>query len=439
MYMEILSEQCKEVLKNNDQGSFTAPSSFGLYPHQWLWDSCFAAIGWSHLDTARAEAEIDSLLNGQWDNGMIPHMLFNKDPRYQRDMDSWQSSLSSHSPSNAATSGITQPPLLAEAVKRIGQQLHIDHRKTYYKKVLPKLVKYHQWFYSERDPKGNGLVVQVHPYETGLDNTPPWMKKIRQYHRPRWIKAIELLHLEKIINVARRDTRKLPPEQRMANIDALLIWDNIRMLKKVHYDIDEILHLPLFFINDVSFNSILVRNNTILREIAKEARVKLPDELLKNMKLSELGLNTLWSETFNVYLSQDFTTEKLLQEPTIASLMPIYAGTIEKEKADKVVAIMMNSKTFWLKHPLPSLPKNLKDFDENRYWQGPTWINMNWMLIDGLQRMGYQKEADALRSHTIELVEDNGLWEYYNPITGKGLGSPEFTWTAALTLDLLNS
>ena len=437
--MEMLSQQCKDILKNNDQGKFTAPSSSGLYPHQWLWDSCFAAIGWSQLDNARAEAEIHTLLDSQWDNGMIPHMVFNDDPHYARDRDSWQSNLSSHSPTSIATSGITQPPLLAEAVQRIGKQLHIDHRKTYFKKVLPRLVRYHQWFYNERDPRKSGLAVQVHPYETGLDNTPPWMKKIRQYHHPFWIRAIEKLHLEKIVNFARRDTRTLPADQRMANIDALLIWDNVRMLKKVHYDIEKILHLPLFFINDVSFNSILVRNNTILREIAKEARIKLPKELLENMKLSEQALETMWSETFNVYLSQDFITGKQLQEPTIASLMPIYAGTIKKERADKVVAIMMNSKTFWLKHPLPSLPKNLKDFDENRYWQGPTWINMNWMIIDGLRRMGYQKEADALKSHTIELVEDNGVWEYYNPNTGKGLGSPDFTWTAALTLDLLNN
>ena len=182
-----------------------------------------------------------------------------------------------------------------------------------------------------------------------------------------------------------------------------------------------------------------MRNNTILREIAREARVRLPEKLIENMKRSETALETMWSESFDVYLSQDFMTEMPLQEPTIASLMPLYAGTIKKERADKVVAIMMNSKTFWLQHPLPSLPKNLRDFDADRYWQGPTWINMNWMIIDGLKRMGYEKEADALRSHTLELVEDNGIWEYYNPNTGKGLGSPDFSWTAALTLDLLNN
>jgi hypothetical protein len=438
--MQILSDQCKAVLKKNDQGAYTIPSSLGLYPHQWLWDSCFAAIGWSHIDSLRAQSEIDHLLiNGQWENGMVPHMVFNMSPEYARDRDAWASKLSPLSPGSTATSGITQPPLLAEAIQRIGKQLHIDNRKTYFKSVLPRLIKYHEWFYAERDPRESGLVVQVHPYETGLDNTPPWMNKIRKYRHPLWISIIEKLHMEKIINFARRDTRELPPEQRMNNIDALLIWDNVRLLKKVHYDVDRILHLPLFFINDVSFNSILVRNNTILREIAREARVRLPEKLIENMKRSETALETMWSESFDVYLSQDFMTEKPLQEPTIASLMPLYAGTIKKERADKVVAIMMNSKTFWLKHPLPSLPKNLRDFDADRYWQGPTWINMNWMIIDGLKRMGYEKEADALRSHTLELVEDNGIWEYYNPNTGKGLGSPDFSWTAALTLDLLNN
>jgi hypothetical protein len=38
-------QTCTDVLRTNDRGVYTAPAD-GLYPHQWLWDSCFTAIGY---------------------------------------------------------------------------------------------------------------------------------------------------------------------------------------------------------------------------------------------------------------------------------------------------------------------------------------------------------------------------------------------------------
>jgi len=76
----VLLEQAKEVLANNYRAGHTVPAD-GLYPHQWLWDSCFIAIGLSHYDIERAKQEILSLLKGQWSNGMVPHMIFDASSR----------------------------------------------------------------------------------------------------------------------------------------------------------------------------------------------------------------------------------------------------------------------------------------------------------------------------------------------------------------------
>jgi glycogen debranching enzyme len=103
-----------------------------------------------------------------------------------------------------------------------------------------------------------------------------------------------------------------------------------------------------------------------------------------------------------------------------------------------LVKIMLTDSAFWLKYPLPSVPKNTRNFNEVKYWQGPTWLNTNWLIIDGLKRMGFDTEAQALTSHSLEMVRSNGIWEYYDPKTGEGLGSSDFSWTAALTLDLMN-
>jgi neutral trehalase len=434
--MEPLSEKCQTVLRENDRKTHTVPSS-GLYPHQWLWDSCFSAIGWAQIDVKRAEQELFSLFKGQWHNGMLPHMIFDMSSQYANDRNMWRSWISRNSPNNVATSGVTQPPVIAEAVSKIGAQLSSQDRIVFYKKCLPHLISHHQWLYRERDPHKEGLTIQIHPYETGMDNALPWMDQLREHSWPWWVTIIEKLHLEGVINALRPDVHRIPRDQRAKNIDAMVCWDVVRRLRRKHYYIDKILHRSLFVIEDVAFNSILVRNNVILREISAVARVKLPEDLIEDMSRTEATLEQLWDESFSIYFSRDFMTNKLLREPTIASLMPLYAGTISKERADKLVKILTNNHAFWLKFPLPTVPRNMRGFEPNRYWQGPTWINTNWLIIDGLYRFGYTNEAAALKANTIEMMRESGIWEYYNPLTGEGLGIKDFSWSAALALDLL--
>ena len=81
--------------------------------------------------------------------------------------------------------------------------------------------------------------------------------------------------------------------------------------------------------------------------------------------------------------------------------------------------------------------KSSSAFDPRRYWRGPVWVNINWFLVRGLERAGLLPEADELRRLTLELVSTSGFSEYYDPRSGEPLGSGGFSWSAALTLDLL--
>jgi glycogen debranching enzyme len=63
---------------------------------------------------------------------------------------------------------------------------------------------------------------------------------------------------------------------------------------------------------------------------------------------------------------------------------------------------------------------------------------MNWLIIDGLRRYGFEAEADALRLKTLAVVAKSGFYEYYHPLTGEPAGAKDFSWTAALTVDLLS-
>lgn len=429
---------CRDVLDMNRNGNHTMPAPH-LYPHQWLWDSCFTAIGLRHYDVDRATKEIESLLGGQWSNGMVPNMIFDSAKKYRADREVWLSKASPYSPDHVATSGITQPPIIAEAISRIGEKMTKTKRHKFYKKVLPQVASYHEWLMTERDPHEEGLTLQIHPWETGLDNTPPWMAQLHEHSKPWWIALLEKARLDGLVSLFRRDTRYLPPGERITNTEALIIFDMVRRFKRKSYDITKILHRSLFCIEDIGFNSILARNNAILIDLYSEARMKLPTGLEEKIGRQAGSLDKCWDEQTGYFYSRDFITHDLLIEPTISSLLPLYSGVITKEKADRIVDCLKDRKSFGLNHPIPSVPMNGANFDEVRYWQGPTWINTNWLIIDGLKRYGYAKEATELTEKTLELVNHHGPYEYFSALHGNPLGAADFSWTAALAIDLLES
>ena len=434
-----LEDRAKEVLQENDRdGLYTAPAG-GLYPHQWLWDSAFTAIGIAHYDVERAQQEILSVLRGQWANGMIPHMVFSEGFSHRNEREVWRSYISPFAPDNVSTSGITQPPALAEAVVRIGKQLKKAERRTWYSRVFQALVHYHRWLYVERDPHNEGLTLQIHPWETGMDNTPPWMYELHQHQPALWISVVEKLRLDNLLTFMRKDTRYAMPGERLTTIDALTLYSVQRRLRRKQYDIQKILSHGHFAIEDLAFNCIFIRNNTHLQKIAKEIGQKLPEDLQVNMKKSEKALEELWDAYSGMYYCRNFITHKLIKIPSIATLLPLYSGAISKDRAKQLVGLMTTSKQFKPKFPVPTVPTTSEYFDPHRYWQGPTWINMNWLIIDGLKQYGEDKLADELTTKTLEMITKHDIYEYYSPIDGSPAGVKDFSWTAALALDLVKT
>ena len=426
------------VLKMNDRGSYTQPAH-GLYPHQWLWDSCFIAIGMRQLDVERAKQELISLLRGQWHNGMMPNIIFRQEPEYRTDRNLWRSWLSPYAPDDITTSGITQPPMLAEAVVQVGQKLAKPERRRWYRQMYPALVTYHQWLYKERDPHGEGLVLQITPWETGLDNTPPWMAELHEHKLPFWIRSIETLRLQWIISLFRRDTKSIPMNERFSAIESAAMFDVQLRLRRKAYDIGKILDHALFTIEDLNFNCIFIRANTHLRAIAKTINEELPDDLTKRMKKTEKALEQLWDLTSGQYYSRDFITHRLLKTPSLATLLPLYAGCVSQERAGELVNMLEHEQQFGCAYPVPSVPPSSFWFHAKGYWQGPSWVNTNWLIIDGLKRYGFKDHAAALTETTLEMVAKSGCAEYFDPLTGEAAGADNFSWTAALTLDLLEN
>ena len=130
--------------------------------------SGFTALGIWQFNKWRAWLEIIALLDAQWQDGMIPHIVFrHNDPDYFPGPDVWSTN------TEPPTSGHSQPPVLSSIIWQIVQQgTDYDARKA--REVFPKLMAYHRWFCAARDPQETGVISIVHPWESGRDNCPDW-------------------------------------------------------------------------------------------------------------------------------------------------------------------------------------------------------------------------------------------------------------------------
>lgn len=431
-----LEEACRKVLADNQRGDYTIPAG-GLYPHQWLWDSCFTAIGLAHYDIERAKKEILSLLRGQWANGMIPNMIFAEGDAHKRDRNMWQSWRSPYAPDHVSTSGITQPPMLAEAIVSIGSHMKKEERRKWYQTAYPACLAYHEWLYRERDPHEEGLVLLIHPWESGLDNSPPWISQLRMHHKPWWVGLVEKTGADRLANVFRRDTQHVSPGQRISNIEALLYYDVEQRLKRKNWDIDGILSRSHFAVQDLTFNCILLRGHRHLQAIAKAIGYEIPDWLNERARLGRHAVSEkLWDAFTGQFYSRNFVTHKLIKEPSIATLMPLYAGLGNDAQIEAMVKLINSKDNFGTNFPLPSVPVSYSWYSEFKYWQGPTWLNTNWLVIDGLKRAGFSEEAVHITKQSLKLVSEHGAREYFSAKDGRPAGAKNFSWTAALALDL---
>ncbi len=85
---------------------------------------------------------------------------------------------------------------------------------------------------------------------------------------------------------------------------------------------------------------------------------------------------------------------------------------------------------------LPSTSPAEPSFEPHNYWRGPVWPVIDWLLWQSLSQLGYSGRADEIRRESLGQIAAAGKFaEYFEPFTGKPLGSLHQSWTAAVALD----
>ncbi len=418
---EKIYEHALEVLKENDQGSYTIPTK-GLYPFQWNWDSCLTALGQFHYDEARAWTEIETLFANQWPDGMVPHIVFHVySDGYFPGPNVWDTGRPT------PTSGITQPPVAGFAIKRLyDRATDKAEAAKRARALLPRIDAWHRWFYDMRDPGHEGLVAILHPWESGRDNSIDWDE------------AFERVPTDGVEPYVRRDTQHADPAHRptKAQYDRYLYL--VQLFRSLGWDNTRLHDASPFKVVDPGFNAILIRSATDLAALADE--LGEPEIAARNRARAEAGLaalETLWSEPHGQYLCRDRITGQLIDSASIGGILPVFAA-VPKARAE-AIARTIESWAAEVKYIVPSHDPADPRFEPKRYWRAPAWLVMNYMIQDGLRSVGETATADHIVSSSLELITRSGFAEYYDPTTGEPCGGGRFTWTAAMVIEFLEA
>jgi hypothetical protein len=415
--MTSLTQNAIDILRENDRGTYTVPTK-GLYPFQWNWDSCLTALGQRHFDEARAWTEIETLFAHQWPCGMVPHIIFHQmDDGYFPGPTVWNTGRP------VPTSGITQPAVAGFALKRLFERAtDREQAATRAAALLPKVAAWHRWFFATRDPQGEGLVAIIHPWESGRDNSVDWDI------------PFDRVPTDVIAPYTRRDIQHADPAHRptKAQYDRYL-W-LVEHFRSLNWDTSRLHDASPFQVVDPGFNAILLRACADLADLAED--LGEPALAAENRAFAARGLaamETLWSDSHGQYLCRDRVTGALIDSASIGGLLAAFCAI----PSPRAAAIADSIERHGTRYRVASHPPQDPRYDGKRYWRGPVWLVVNYMIADGLVRAGQAVAAARITASSLDLIRESGFAEYYDPQTGEPLGGGRFTWTAAMVLEFL--
>jgi hypothetical protein len=405
-------------------GRYTVPSR-QLYPHQWSWDSAFVAFGLRHVAPDHAEQELISLFQAQWTDGRVPHIAF--DPAVAADAyypgpDFWRSRDFGGTPI-IATTGLIQPPIHAWAAWATYQADPDTARaRGFLERLYPALVAWHQYLYRRRSFTGNGLVALVHPWETGMDNSPSWDRPLAR------IDPLPSTVLR------RHDLEHAQPAERPTDRD----YGRYMRIATAYRDrgyADEP-DKQLFAVEDPLTNALLVVSERALAQMATVLGHDPHPHQAHADRVATALTEHLFDAEAGIFFARDIIAGELLREYTIGGLAPLIVPGLPVAKALVKTAL---GERFQLgrSHLLPSYDITAPGFEPARYWRGPGWFNTTWLIWQGLLRHGELAHADALHRSLLTTAAHAGLREYVDPISGAGHGAPGLSWSAAVVLDAL--
>lgn len=394
--MTDLRTQVADLLRDHWDGQrgWCVPNP-ATYPHLWLWDSCFHAIIWAHLGDQRAVRELAAVLTGPTPGGMVPHMRYGGQPP-----DTWLG------PSHEA-SAITQPPIYAHAA-RVLDSLGFEIPDP----VLAGARAGLDWLWQHRRTP-DGLLVVVHPWETGNDHSPRFDDWANPGHRHRHNRATR--------------TR----------------WNKELMFDVVLDDHGAATGSRSFAVATAGFNAYCAHAMSELAALTGDTELGVRGDALAT------AIDTLlWDEDEGLWSDravvgggeplggdEDLWINPVVDPPADSVRIPISDGvmpalvTADAGKARRALAQLTDPDRFGAPFGPANVARTHPAYDPDTYWRGPAWPPLSYLFTLALRRWGLDRQAEEIAEATLAAVERNGWAEYWNPETGAGHGAAPQTWS----------
>ena len=286
------------------------------------------------------------------------------------------------------------------------------------RRVYPGLSVHYRWLAENRCPDGDGLIVLISPFESGMDNSPA-------YDPALGIRRPQLGWWELRLRVAR------------LHAGHLLLGRN--------YDLPRIYRRARFNLKDVAVNCIYAEALRTMAQIAGKVGHRQDAEKwrVEAKHVETAIIENLYEEAAGAFFPTYGPERRTSRVLTLAALFPLLLESLPPGMADEIVSRhLTNGEKFWADYPLPTVAMSEQSFDadpgEGKHpliWRGPSWINTNWFVARGLRRHGFEDLAGRLERRSVELVERSGFREFYHPQTGAGQGARDFAWST-LVVDM---
>jgi len=186
-------------------------------------------------------------------------------------------------------------------------------------------------------------------------------------------------------------------------------------------------------------NSYLVIQQDTLAKIAGEIG-EVEDAQMWSRRAASLAqrmIDSAWDNQAGLFWARKDGQPIHVRTPF--NLFPLITGRMPPGITSRLVAHLTNQQEFWPPFPVPSVALDDARYDPNQMWRGPTWVNINYLLIEGLRNAGYPEVSGELRRRTLELIgAQKDIYEYYHPVTGEKppKAAAIFGWSSAVFIDL---
>ncbi|WP_420448732.1 amylo-alpha-1,6-glucosidase [Candidatus Palauibacter sp.] len=171
----------------------------------------------------------------------------------------------------------------------------------------------------------------------------------------------------------------------------------------------------------------LSRIGRILGHMADAERLEA-----ERRRIIETMNRVLWSEDAGLYLDE-LPGDRHSPRVASSNFLPLIAGVPSARQANRMVDVLRDPDRFWGEWVLPTISRNDPAFDDQQYWRGSIWPPMNYLVLQGLRRYGFDELASELAwKGALMFLADRGRTgfcrENFDARSGRGRGQRFQSW-----------